>query len=187
MKTNCNLHSLFLCSSLIAAKGKYIGAPCNNMTCEPTLLHVSCDKETQKCGCERNYPVQIGLTRGCDKRKYIFLNSSICQKQLPQNNFRFNILSYSKLFHMRVHWTSWKRSGMILVVLQPRNWVKCVSSTRHASTMMKTPFVFRCATMRCVSVRMAIIRWAIINRHAESSVLKVSATIIYLRFKRRTN
>uniref|UniRef100_A0A1I8PK87 EB domain-containing protein n=1 Tax=Stomoxys calcitrans TaxID=35570 RepID=A0A1I8PK87_STOCA len=52
-----------------SAKGKYIGAPCNNMTCEPTLLHVTCDKETQICGCERNYPVQLGLTRGCDKPK----------------------------------------------------------------------------------------------------------------------
>ncbi|XP_073842083.1 uncharacterized protein isoform X2 [Musca autumnalis] len=52
-----------------SAKGKYIGAPCNNMSCEPTLLHVTCDKETQICGCERGYPVQIGLTRGCDKPK----------------------------------------------------------------------------------------------------------------------
>ncbi|XP_075161486.1 uncharacterized protein LOC142234280 [Haematobia irritans] len=52
-----------------SAKGKYIGAPCNNMTCEPTLLHVTCDKETQLCGCEKNYPVQLGLTRGCDKPK----------------------------------------------------------------------------------------------------------------------
>ncbi|XP_061387141.1 uncharacterized protein LOC133322090 [Musca vetustissima] len=52
-----------------SAKGKYIGAPCNNMTCEPTLLHVTCDKETQICGCEKGYPVTIGLTRGCDKPK----------------------------------------------------------------------------------------------------------------------
>ncbi|XP_054084696.1 uncharacterized protein LOC105210303 isoform X2 [Zeugodacus cucurbitae] len=53
-----------------SAKGKYIGAPCfSDMTCETTLIHVTCDKETKICGCERNYPVQLGLTKGCDKPK----------------------------------------------------------------------------------------------------------------------
>ncbi|XP_017479225.1 PREDICTED: uncharacterized protein LOC108368821 [Rhagoletis zephyria] len=53
-----------------SAKGKYIGAPCfSDMTCETTLLHVTCDKETKTCGCEKNYPVQLGLTKGCDKPK----------------------------------------------------------------------------------------------------------------------
>ncbi|XP_037939899.1 uncharacterized protein LOC119672826 isoform X2 [Teleopsis dalmanni] len=52
-----------------SAKGKYIGAPCNNMKCEPRLLHVTCDKETLICGCEKNYPVQLGLTTGCAKPK----------------------------------------------------------------------------------------------------------------------
>ncbi|CAD7005818.1 unnamed protein product [Ceratitis capitata] len=53
-----------------SAKGKYIGAPCfNDMTCETSLIHVICDKETKICGCERNYPVQLGLTKGCDKPK----------------------------------------------------------------------------------------------------------------------
>lgn len=55
------------------ALGKYIGAPCNNSKCESTLLHVTCEKDTNTCGCERNYPVQLGLTRGCDKRKYSYL------------------------------------------------------------------------------------------------------------------
>ncbi|XP_036326616.1 uncharacterized protein LOC118739420 isoform X2 [Rhagoletis pomonella] len=53
-----------------SAKGKYIGAPCfSDMTCETSLLHVTCDKETKTCGCEKNYPVQLGLTKGCDKPK----------------------------------------------------------------------------------------------------------------------
>ncbi|XP_039965912.1 uncharacterized protein LOC120778220 [Bactrocera tryoni] len=53
-----------------SAKGKYIGAPCfSNMTCETSLIHVTCDRETKICGCERNYPVQLGLTKGCDKPK----------------------------------------------------------------------------------------------------------------------
>nr|XP_014088433.1 uncharacterized protein LOC106616344 isoform X3 [Bactrocera oleae] len=53
-----------------SAKGKYIGAPCfSNMTCETSLIHVACDKETKICGCEKNYPVQLGLTKGCDKPK----------------------------------------------------------------------------------------------------------------------
>ncbi|XP_053953511.1 uncharacterized protein LOC128860211 isoform X1 [Anastrepha ludens] len=53
-----------------SAKGKYIGAPCfSNMTCETSLLHVTCEKETKTCGCEKNYPVQLGLTKGCDKPK----------------------------------------------------------------------------------------------------------------------
>uniref|UniRef100_A0A1A9UFU9 EB domain-containing protein n=1 Tax=Glossina austeni TaxID=7395 RepID=A0A1A9UFU9_GLOAU len=53
----------------IVPKGKYIGAPCNNMKCETSLVHVTCEKETLTCGCEKNYPVQLGLTRGCDKPK----------------------------------------------------------------------------------------------------------------------
>ncbi|KAH8350349.1 hypothetical protein KR067_000380, partial [Drosophila pandora] len=56
-----------------SAKGKYIGAPCNELKCDVKLLHVSCDKETHTCTCERNYPVQLGLIKGCAKRKYISL------------------------------------------------------------------------------------------------------------------
>ncbi|XP_055856843.1 uncharacterized protein LOC129919809 isoform X2 [Episyrphus balteatus] len=52
-----------------SAKGKYIGAPCNDLKCEASLVHVSCDKETLLCGCEKNYPVVLGLTKGCDKPK----------------------------------------------------------------------------------------------------------------------
>ncbi|KAH8305606.1 hypothetical protein KR059_003540, partial [Drosophila kikkawai] len=52
-----------------SAKGKYIGAPCNELRCDVKLLHVSCDKETQTCTCERNYPVQLGLIKGCAKPK----------------------------------------------------------------------------------------------------------------------
>ncbi|XP_067645548.1 platelet binding protein GspB-like isoform X2 [Eurosta solidaginis] len=52
------------------AKGKYIGAPCfSDFTCERLLVHVTCDKETKICGCEKNYPVQLGLTKGCAKPK----------------------------------------------------------------------------------------------------------------------
>lgn len=54
-----------------SALGKYIGAPCNNSKCESTLMHVVCEKDTDSCGCEKNYPVQLGLTRGCDKPKKI--------------------------------------------------------------------------------------------------------------------
>ncbi|XP_023031973.1 uncharacterized protein LOC6642904 isoform X1 [Drosophila willistoni] len=52
-----------------SAKGKYIGAPCNELKCDAKLLHVSCDKDTQICSCERNYPVQLGLIKGCAKPK----------------------------------------------------------------------------------------------------------------------
>ncbi|XP_032598280.1 uncharacterized protein LOC116804932 [Drosophila grimshawi] len=52
-----------------SAKGKYIGAPCNELKCDAKLLHVNCDKETQICSCERNYPVQLGLIKGCAKPK----------------------------------------------------------------------------------------------------------------------
>ncbi|XP_017068256.1 uncharacterized protein LOC108105965 isoform X1 [Drosophila eugracilis] len=52
-----------------SAKGKYIGAPCNELKCDVKLLHVSCDKESQTCSCERNYPVQLGLIKGCAKPK----------------------------------------------------------------------------------------------------------------------
>ncbi|SPP76472.1 uncharacterized protein LOC117580095 isoform X2 [Drosophila guanche] len=52
-----------------SAKGKYIGAPCNELKCDVKLLHVACDKETQTCTCERNYPVQLGPIKGCAKPK----------------------------------------------------------------------------------------------------------------------
>ncbi|KAI8122325.1 hypothetical protein CVS40_6784 [Lucilia cuprina] len=64
--------NIFLCPlqmPCLRALGKYIGAPCNNSKCESTLLHVVCEKDTNTCGCEKNYPVQLGLTRGCDKPK----------------------------------------------------------------------------------------------------------------------
>ncbi|ALC44140.1 CG17364 [Drosophila busckii] len=52
-----------------SAKGKYIGAPCNELKCDAKLLHVACDKDTQICACERNYPVQLGPVKGCAKPK----------------------------------------------------------------------------------------------------------------------
>ncbi|BFF97002.1 uncharacterized protein DMAD_05502 [Drosophila madeirensis] len=52
-----------------SAKGKYIGAQCNELKCDVKLLHVACDKETQTCTCERNYPVQLGPIKGCAKPK----------------------------------------------------------------------------------------------------------------------
>ncbi|XP_062129278.1 uncharacterized protein LOC133841045 [Drosophila sulfurigaster albostrigata] len=50
-----------------SAKGKYIGAPCNELKCDAKLLHVTCEKESQTCSCERNYPVQLGPVKGCAK------------------------------------------------------------------------------------------------------------------------
>ncbi|XP_037045395.1 uncharacterized protein LOC119080906 isoform X2 [Bradysia coprophila] len=47
-----------------SAKGMYIGAPCDE-SCNSNLLHVHCDETTKLCGCERNYPVKLGLTKGC--------------------------------------------------------------------------------------------------------------------------
>ncbi|XP_034104187.1 uncharacterized protein LOC117567978 isoform X1 [Drosophila albomicans] len=52
-----------------SAKGKYIGAPCNELKCDAKLLHVTCEKESQTCSCERNYPVQLGPVKGCAKPK----------------------------------------------------------------------------------------------------------------------
>lgn len=55
-------------NKFISAKGMYIGAPCDG-SCNSNLLHVYCDESTKLCGCERNYPVKIGLTKGCAKRR----------------------------------------------------------------------------------------------------------------------
>ncbi|KAH8239670.1 hypothetical protein KR032_006511, partial [Drosophila birchii] len=79
-----------------SAKGKYIGAPCNELRCDVKLLHVSCDKETQTCTCERNYPVQLGLIKGCAKRKHLLniniklnyiINISLTAKKLGDQCF----------------------------------------------------------------------------------------------------
>ncbi|XP_059615757.1 uncharacterized protein LOC132261159 isoform X3 [Phlebotomus argentipes] len=51
-----------------SAKGMYIGAECE-FTCNPRLRHVFCDPSSNTCGCERNYPVVIGKTKGCAKPK----------------------------------------------------------------------------------------------------------------------
>lgn len=51
----------------VLAKGMYIGAPCDE-SCNSNLLHVYCEESTKLCGCERNYPVKLGLTKGCAKR-----------------------------------------------------------------------------------------------------------------------
>lgn len=56
---------------IIAAKGTYIGASCE-FTCNAKLENVFCDPTNNKCGCEKNYPVIIGLTAGCAKRKFMF-------------------------------------------------------------------------------------------------------------------
>ena len=47
----------------------YIGAPCEEK-CDQKLHHVYCDPTSNICGCERNYPVSIGLTKGCAKGLY---------------------------------------------------------------------------------------------------------------------
>ncbi|XP_055687896.1 uncharacterized protein LOC129792633 isoform X4 [Lutzomyia longipalpis] len=51
-----------------SAKGMYIGADCE-FTCNQRLRHVFCDPSTNQCGCEKNYPVIIGYTKGCAKPK----------------------------------------------------------------------------------------------------------------------
>lgn len=53
---------------LAIAKGMYIGAPCDGK-CIPSLHHVHCDSASGTCSCEKKYPVVIGLTKGCAKRK----------------------------------------------------------------------------------------------------------------------
>lgn len=52
-----------------AAKGMYIGAACEE-SCAARLHHVVCEPTAGKCACERNYPVSIGLTKGCAKCEY---------------------------------------------------------------------------------------------------------------------
>lgn len=47
----------------------YIGAPCD-VRCNSKLHHVTCDKATKLCTCEKRYPVMIGLVKGCAKRKF---------------------------------------------------------------------------------------------------------------------
>lgn len=49
------------------AIGMYVGARCNG-PCDKKLHHVTCDKSTSTCVCEKKYPVIIGRMRGCAKR-----------------------------------------------------------------------------------------------------------------------
>lgn len=65
----------------------YIGADCE-FTCNPRLRHVFCDPSSNTCGCEKNYPVIIGLTKGCAKRRS-FYNFSIVGSALYRFSFFF--------------------------------------------------------------------------------------------------
>ncbi|XP_015116570.1 uncharacterized protein LOC107040826 isoform X1 [Diachasma alloeum] len=49
-------------------KGRFLGSLCDD-TCSPNLQHVVCDAVSGKCECEKNYPVQLGPTKGCAKPK----------------------------------------------------------------------------------------------------------------------
>lgn len=60
--------------------------------------------------------------------------------------------------------------------LQLKNWVINVSTTRHASTAMRTRSVFRCVTMRFASVPAVIIPSAIRNQRDASSVRQVGSS-----------
>lgn len=84
---NAILYHWFNCSALFyiapllenAEKGGYIGSPCE-FTCSKRLHHVFCDPTTNECTCEKHYPVVIGATKGCAKRKF-FLGAS-CHPQV---------------------------------------------------------------------------------------------------------
>ncbi|XP_011313064.1 uncharacterized protein [Fopius arisanus] len=49
-------------------KGRFLGSICDD-TCSSNLQHVVCDTVTGKCECEKNFPVQLGPTKGCAKPK----------------------------------------------------------------------------------------------------------------------
>ncbi|CAO1354078.1 unnamed protein product [Diamesa serratosioi] len=51
-----------------SAKGIFVGAPCE-FTCDKRLHHMFCNPISNKCECEKNYPVVIGLKKGCAKPK----------------------------------------------------------------------------------------------------------------------
>lgn len=50
------------------ALGEFLGAPCEE-TCSSMLINVYCKPETLRCECIKGYPVNIGISRGCAKRK----------------------------------------------------------------------------------------------------------------------
>ncbi|XP_031825823.1 uncharacterized protein LOC116424043 isoform X2 [Nomia melanderi] len=58
----------YLEENITAAKGKYLGSPCD-VSCNPKLLHVFCDTVTGLCECEKFYPVRLGSSKGCAKPK----------------------------------------------------------------------------------------------------------------------
>lgn len=78
-----------ICKCLFLAKGRYVGASCD-FTCHATLLHVYCDPITSTCGCEKSYPVVIGLKKGCAKREYLYwfhyCNYFLTKSQCIQHN-----------------------------------------------------------------------------------------------------
>lgn len=59
-----------LCHYFCVLAGAYLGAPCED-SCSPKLHHVYCNPARKLCECEKNYPVKMGSTRGCSKRKLI--------------------------------------------------------------------------------------------------------------------
>ncbi|KAL0270861.1 UNVERIFIED_CONTAM: hypothetical protein PYX00_008132 [Menopon gallinae] len=54
----------------VAELGRYLGSPCE-ATCSEKLLHVFCEPTNRICECEKKYPVQIGVRRGCAKPKQL--------------------------------------------------------------------------------------------------------------------
>ncbi|XP_076295561.1 uncharacterized protein LOC143216421 isoform X3 [Lasioglossum baleicum] len=58
----------YLEENITAAKGQYLGSPCDD-SCNPELLHVVCDTVTGLCECEKFYPVRLGPSKGCAKPK----------------------------------------------------------------------------------------------------------------------
>ncbi|XP_068081838.1 uncharacterized protein [Anabrus simplex] len=46
--------------------GMYVGSPCE-LTCNPKLRNVFCDKITGVCECDKRYPVRLGASVGCAK------------------------------------------------------------------------------------------------------------------------
>ena len=52
----------------ILALGELLGGPCKE-TCNPKLTNVYCDEVSLRCECQPKYPVKLGPTKGCAKRK----------------------------------------------------------------------------------------------------------------------
>lgn len=118
---------------LFSEKGRYLGSPCED-TCNPELQHVLCDSVTGFCECEQFYPVRLGPTKGCAKRKPSI--SIMCR-------------------HGHTGWDIVQQKFQFLP-LQPRNSVSNVSIEPRVHGSINMRHALRCSTTQSATAKLAI-------------------------------